>query len=384
MKNIREIFISGVFILILLFPAINSGFRILPEEENHENRAMKKLPVFDISFLDVFPKEYDEYFSDNFNLRENFLALNSKIKFHVFHKAPINTKAFLGIDGWMYSVFRAMENYLAQNLMNADEKQRFYDIIKYRKDFLDSLNCKYYFAIIPQKTTVYPEYLPLSKRIDIDERVADQICDIVDTMNGVTLIDLRPVLKSNKNGIRMFHKTDNHWNDYGCLVAYDTMLDVIAKDFPRVKPINMSSYVIDSVVTKGKNLAHIMGIYDGVTENKIICKPDFEPKAKKGIERGYPVVEGFPYLDEFEEVYTTGNDSLPKILVIRDSFGSYLLPMISENFSETIFIFDGWHHRLNKDIALNEKPDIFIQLVWEPLLPNIIRDAKYPPQRNSN
>ena len=77
-------------------------------------------------------------------------------------------------------------------------------------------------------------------------------------------------------------------------------------------------------------------------------------------------------------VYTTKNVSLPKLLLIRHSLGFSLIPFLSEHFSESVYIFDGWHHESNKEIVLNEKPDIYIQLVLESYIPSIYKYAKNP------
>jgi len=64
--------------------------------------------------------------------------------------------------------------------------------------------------------------------------------------------------------------------------------------------------------------------------------------------------------------------------MIRDSFGSTLIPYLNEHFSESVYIFDMWNYCLNEDILFNEKPDIFIQTVVEPFISNIKYNAKNP------
>jgi hypothetical protein len=64
--------------------------------------------------------------------------------------------------------------------------------------------------------------------------------------------------------------------------------------------------------------------------------------------------------------------------MIHDSFGSTLIPFFNEHFSKSVYIFDGWQHAFNEEIVLNEKPDIYIQLVVESLLPNISKNARKP------
>ncbi len=364
---------------ILLLPFADSLFHFIPEKENKENRALKTKPKFDINRLDPFPQAYDEYYSDNFDLRNQFISINSELMFKIFNKPPVSGKAFMGNNGWMFITRHQMAMYTGKTLASPKELMRYYKIIKYRKHILDSIGCKYYFVIAPTKTSIYPEYLPLSKRLSNQKTLTDQLVSLLDTIKGVHLIDLRPVVRNAKGGIRLFRKTDNHWNDYGGFVAYQKIMQTLRKDFPQLSPPkNISEFKIDSTKVKGLALTNMMGIYDGIYENKITIKPTFKRKSKVGKEAKYPIPKGFGYPTDFEMVYETNNDSLPNILVIRDSFGNMIMPFMREHFNKSVFIFDAWHHEFNKNIVLNEKPDIYMQFILEMFIPNIPKHTLEP------
>ncbi len=378
MKNLKEILITTAFMVILILPSVDSVFHFIPGVKNTENRVFKIMPQFDITYMDLFPEAFDEYYTDNFDLRNQFIWFNSKLKFRLFNIPPVQGKAFIGRNGWMYLVKDEMDIYLGNNLADENKLKRYYDIFKYRKEFLDSIGCKYYVAIVPIKTSIYPEFLPLAKSKTVELTLSDQLVNLLDTVKGLTLIDLRAVLNEAK-GVRVFHKTDNHWNDYGSYIAYESIISIISNDFPELSPPNpISKFNVDSVEDHGRLLTNMMGIYDEVNEIKITCEPTFIQKSKNGEKSNYPVMRGFPYTTEYELVYTTSNDSLPKMLMIRDSFGKTIIPFLSEHFSKSVYIFDGWHHGFNEDIVLNEKPDIFIQLVLESFIPNVYKHAKKP------
>jgi hypothetical protein len=155
-------------------------------------------------------------------------------------------------------------------------------------------------------------------------------------------------------------------------------MKTISKDYPDLQPVDLSQFKIERVETEGKMLTRMMGIFEGVKEIDIRLKPKFDGKARVGVESSYKPPAYFPYKNAYETVYINSNTNKPKLLVIQDSFGSTLEPFLSEHFSKSVFIFDGWQHNLNEKILLNEKPDIFIQLVSESLLPNIPENAKKP------
>ncbi len=379
MTNIKEILVSVLFVGILILPFTDRLFGFFPEVKNNENRSLKAKPHLNVSYLDAFPAEFDEYYSDNFDLRNQFLLLNSKLKFQMFNMPPIDDKAILGLDDWMYLVEDQMETYLGKTLINNSSLNQYYNIINYRRNFLDSIGSKYYIVVVPVKTSVYPEFLPVFRQKNDQKTLTDQFVNLTDTMRGLTVVDLRPVFKEAKGGgVRMFHKTDNHWNEYGSYIAYKEIMKVISNDFPGLDPMDISGFTIDSVEVEGMGLSKMMGIYLGVTENKISCKPTFQSKSKKGQISNYPITPSFGYKSQYEMVYVVDNESLPKLLMIRDSFGGTVMPFLSEHFSKSIYIWDGWQYGLNKNIVLNEKPDIYIQIVVETFIPNILEYAKYP------
>lgn len=376
MKNLQEILVSAIFMVILILLAANSVLHIFPEKEISENRVIKEKPAFNITYIDPYPAQYDEYYSDNFELRSQFIWLNSKLKYNILGVPPVSGKAFMGYDGWMFVVKDHMDTYYGRNVANNEELANYYDIFKYRKDFLDSIGCKYYVVVVPTKTSVYPENIPLAKRRIVDFTLSDQIVDLVDTIAGITIVDLRATLNRAKTGnIPLYHKTDTHWNDYGSYFAYEEIMNVLSVDFPELSPNPISSYRFDTIKSKGTGLTSMMGIIDEVYEYKIVGELVDSPRSSPGKKRNYKPVKGFPYTSEYEVVFTTNNDSLPRMLLVRDSFGKPLIPYLSEHFSKSVYIFDGWHHWLNEEIALTEKPDIYIQLVLEAYIPNIYKSA---------
>lgn len=378
MRAFKEISIVLAFSLILILPMADSFFNFIPIEEVKENRVLRSKPELDINSLDKFPGLFDKYYNDYFEIRNQYLILNSWLKFQLMGVAPVRKKAVIGEDGWMYSLKMIRNVYLGNNKVDDDELNEYYKIFNYRKNFLDSINCKYYFVLAPVKLTIYPEYLPISNYVPNQPSLSDQIVALLDSMQGPTLLDLRPVLKQAKGDIRLFNKTDTHWNDYGSLLAYEAIMQILSKDFPNLLPHKISEYSVDTVKGKGMNILDMLGIYHPVYENKILCKPNsFKDQSRKEKNR-YVAPEWFSLKKEYEFVYSNDNDSLPKLLMIRDSFARTVIPYLKEHFSESVYIFDTWHHDFNEDIVIQEKPDIFIQFIVESQLPSIYKFSKRP------
>lgn len=377
MKAFKEIPIVLAFSLILILPMADSFLNFVPIKKVKENRVLRSKPEIDINSLDKFPGLFDKYYSDYFEFRNQYLILNSWLKFQLIGVAPVRKKAIIGEDGWMYSLKMIKNIYLGKNKVDNDELNEYYKIFNYRKNFLDSINCKYYFVLAPVKLTIYPEYHPISNYVPNQPSLSDQIVELLDSMQGLTLLDLRPVLKQAKGDIRLFNKTDTHWNDYGSFLAYESIMQTLSKEFPNLLPHKISEYSVDTVKGKGMNMLDMLGIYHPVYENKILCKPNsFKSQSIIEKKKRYTAPKLFSLKNEYEFVYTNDNDSLPKLLMIRDSFARTVIPFLKDHFSESVYIFDGWHHDFNEDIVIQEKPDIFIQFIVESQLESIYKYAQ--------
>jgi hypothetical protein len=49
-----------------------------------------------------------------------------------------------------------------------------------------------------------------------------------------------------------------------------------------------------------------------------------------------------------------------------------IFPYLSEKFSTTELIFDGWQYKLNEDIVNHEKPDVMLLFMLESNLRNFL------------
>ena len=87
----------------------------------------------------------------------------------------------------------------------------------------------------------------------------------------------------------------------------------------------------------------------------------------------FPSIPGFAYPWEYEHRFknlTIKNGC--RIVIIRDSFGTQIMPFMVESFDESVFIFDAWQYKLNEHIIDAVKPDIVLFLMVETHLEKIL------------
>jgi len=83
-----------LFLGIILICFLNDVFRFykVPEISPTENRKLASKPIFDFSLLDPYPKNYENYFNDQFPFRQDLSLINTLICFFLFSSVPITKR----------------------------------------------------------------------------------------------------------------------------------------------------------------------------------------------------------------------------------------------------------------------------------------------------
>ncbi len=358
---IQSYIITLTFIVIVFAPVCNDIFSFISSEDVNENRVKTQKPKLRLTDIGSFPEKFDEYYECSFNLRTELLSINSELRLKLFNTSPFPNTVIIGKRGWYYHM-KYIDVYEAKIHFDKEELWHFKNMFDQRLKWLNEKGIKMYCAIIPVKTSIYPEYLPnfILKHNPINK--TDSLINYLTRNSKVKIIDLRKVLLEDKikNNIRLFHRTDQHWNDYGAFVAAKAIIDTIHNDFPEVNIIEIEDYKIDSFLRNGYSLARILLKSEEIQEMEITVVHKDGFKAFALPKKGYKPPETFPYKNEYEYTYKVEGLDAPKIYVVRDSYTAYMKKYLSEYFNESFYLWDQWVFRLDKEIIENEKPDIVI------------------------
>jgi len=372
-KYILKYNLVFVFFIIILLPVTNDFFEIVKFERKSENRTFRDSLEIDINHLDRFPVECDEFVNDNFSFRRPLLDFYHNMEFYSFKVSPHPNKTIIGDDGWYFKAGEEMDMFEGKVTFSKRDLKLFVREWEYRKNYLDSLNIKYYWIIAPIKQRIYPEYLPLSIRLSSQNKtfITDQLKNALQSEFPDLIIDPTPELISAKNTKKVYYQLDNHWNLQAGYLVSELLLSRIKKDFPDSELGEIPRYKWrDSIIHNGFHY-HVLGIEE---LSEAVTYPVIENESAKNFKKyGFKAPETFPYKWGYEERFI--NRKIKKglrILFIRDSFGKQLIPFIKEPFKESIFIFDNWKYNLNKSIIEKTKPDIVVFLSLETHIDNII------------
>ena len=367
-----QVLILILFVGILFSPLLNSQLKIIDEVEGSENRQKASKPNFDIKKLDKYTKDYDNYYTDNFNLRSNLISLTNQLDFSLFNISPAPHTVTVGKEGWFYAA-KSAANYKGGNLFSKLELHEFKQELEGRTKWAKENNIDYYVVLIPNKMNVYPEYRPnnILKKSEITRY--DQIINL-DSFPGINIIDIRKNILAHKtDGPYLYQHTDDHWNQLGAFYGYQEIMKRLTIKHPSLRPFSLNNYNVSVENTFG-NMTSIIGVENEYPEHFIKVTSRTPLNAHDGIKKGYQPGARIN-IDEFEIVKENNNGAKLNCLVIRDSFTWFLIPLLSEHFKKSVYIHDEWKYRMRSDIIEKEKPDIILNIILETEIKKVI---EYP------
>lgn len=364
--KIYHVLLTALFLCLILFCFLNDVFLFykVPETSQTENRKLASKPVFKIDSLAPYPKLYENYFNDQFPFRKELGVLNTLICFFLFHQSPLPGEVELGKNGWLFYDQKESAVYqgkftLADWQISSLVKDLHDRTLRYRKQ-----GTKFYVAFAPMKPEIYPEFLPMDFRRAPNGTITDKVVSGIKKDTVIQYIDLKEALLKAKVHKRLFTMTDNHWNWIGAFYGYTAIIDRIRKDFPEIKPVTFSDVDFRAADPQPGNLATMIGLSDYLKE--VQYYPVLKHPRSKLLDSPHKKPDWALQIDRYEVVTSTGDTTMPSIVIIHDSFTDVMKPYLDESFNTNTYIFDAWRYLRNEVIIDDLRPEIVILIIFEP------------------
>lgn len=293
------------------------------------------------------------------------------------------SKAMLSEHGWVYLVNDSsdfMDYLYGQEEWDENVAVRASTVIAKRRAILKDKGIEYLKFVVPEKAVVYPEYMPkiFSEVAQNSKRPATLISQ--KEIGNFSYLD--EVLKDAKSFGQLYFRGDSHTNWFGAYFVYHSiasrMNETLSKNGHSIKaPLKLAqlqpflaAYGGDlysqlepdmktffdgawSSLNLGDKIEYLVGwkIPSGIQAAQKLDVDDFY--TKKITER-----ETFHYKCE--------KSSLPRAVVFRDSTSDFLVDLIAEHFSSSVFV---WHKGMvYEDVIERESPDIVLHIMAERFL----------------
>ena len=298
-------------ILLLVLPSL--AMPIFPSgDDSAENRYLADYPTLaDEDGLNPdFDDDFEAWLRDHFALRQQAVRANAQLNYSLLRTSP-NSQVIVGDGDWLY-FDETVADYTGEGRFTDEELALLSGNLSALADALAERGARLYIAIVPNKNTVYPQYMPGRYAMRADEGnlpLLREACADIDAQ----WIDLVGPLEAAAAGDRLVYlKTDTHWNALGAAIAADAVLEAMGRANAPWRDAGDTDF-------HDGDLARLMGL-SGVLSESV---PDIVPDVP------------LPEADFGESRVSVEGDGEGTLAVYRDSFGTAIGPWLAGAFERT-------------------------------------------------
>lgn len=350
-----------LFVVVICLPLTDNALELDPLPRVTENRQLARLPQFRWTWgsLVEFPKGFESYHNDHLGFRNTLIRLNNWVHIRWLRVSPIPATVLVGREGWLFYVPHSVEYYRGTKPLTKKKAAAWSRILLERSEWLSRQGISYLFLVVPQKHTIYPEFLPRRiTQVRKDSRL-DQWIRYLERHSDMEMLDLRaPLIEAKKQNL-LYHRNGTHWNGEGAYVGYKELITRLSQPFPQLRPLPRTALQVRPRQKKDVALSALMKMTDALYEEQLLLLPK-EPTAWR--------VDNVPIADEVVEkghehfAMETRKVSLPCAVMFRDSFTDSMVQCLSEHFERIAYV---WKPEFDSEVILKERPDVVIHQVPE-------------------
>lgn len=355
----------ALFLVALWLPLAENLLKLDHTAPTSENRTMAPPPALAWSELAIkeFPDRFEAWYDDRFGFRRFLVRQYHTVKTGWLGIGDPDL-ALIGKDGWLYlGQEQLIDEARGLERLSSEELREWTRRLGAIQEWQEERGGRFLLVLVPDKHRIYPEYLPDWFKAS-ESRCKEQLLDALDD-SGMDILDLTSSLRDAKSEAaeRLWLKTDTHWSGVGAYYAYRAMmrqLDMAPMPSNALKLVDAPEDW-EGVWHRSDNLAGFLGVRGLMPESWIGYAPK-SPRAVPTID--YPAPSH--HVGDVNVPFATRIDdpTLPKGMLIGDSFRWTLIPFLSEHFQRMLYT-DFRYCFFDPDVAAAIDPDFIIFLMTE-------------------
>jgi alginate O-acetyltransferase complex protein AlgJ len=359
----ESIILIIIFLAAIFLPASMMNASLQKEISQIEKRNLALFPDLKMELESIiqFPVEFEAFFKDHFGFRENLIFLHNKMKFNLF-KTSTSPRVIIGKDGWLFYKkdefgISLLDHYRGLHRLTNLQLEAMRIHLETKQDWLSEKGIKYLFVVVPDKHSIYPEYMPDHLNRISKISLLDQFVEYMGRNSSLRILDLRSELLKEKNRYLLYFRTDLHWNDAGAYYAYCSVMRRIKESFPELQLIDWSELKITLNRHSAKNLSKMMGLPE-ISEDGIPSFIKIIDNTSVNNSPGWKMERWPRWLQPLE---TINHKAKLRAVVFRDSFMDDMRPFISEHFNKAAYIGSKFDYEVMTHLIDEIQPDIVIE-----------------------
>ncbi|MFA7172425.1 MAG: hypothetical protein WC340_03260 [Kiritimatiellia bacterium] len=231
MRMYHHVLLVGFFAMLLFGCLVGSLFHWDFYGQQEEGRRLAEFPDFEKTQLNKWPNAFEAYFSDHFGFRNAFIRRYN----HLMHRVGKDHRVIHGAEGWLYFNRNSiMVDYFGDRESSTQKLQDQLRRMKARRDWLRQRGIDYLFIVVPNKITVYPEYLPADLRSLRGKTHREALLEQLGDNLAPNFMDLTPILLKMKNQSPLYLRNDTHWNSLGAYIGYSNIVAELQRRLPNI------------------------------------------------------------------------------------------------------------------------------------------------------
>lgn len=356
------------FICLISMPAI--WMNLLPTEKisESENRVLKSKPVFNFANILSYPKEFTEYFEDNFGFKKTLTSLNSYYKLKAFHASSKPNSVNIGKDNWLFSVDPINSgDYQNKKIYTPEELTKIKHNLEEAKQWHEKRGIHFFVMILPIKSSIYTEYLPDNMKKKNNTSKLIQLRDYLENNSSAKIIDLTRELLDAKKTQQVYYKQDIHWNFDGGYLGYKKLIQTMSEFNSDLKPITLENYKKEIKLKTNADLSKQLSL-ETILANE---EPDYKRTCDYPFEEISPPEYSSTTLKQKTRRTIIRKSRLPKAIVYRDSFFNMMITFFSENFSDCVYL---WTDEMSQEVIEKEAPNFVVYEMIEANIDKLLED----------
>ncbi len=244
------------------------------------------------------PAEYlrgvDAHLKEHFGLREFALDLNARLRSQF--GAPVSGKVVVGESGWLFFAEGLLDRPRESSRYWQERLENQAALLESLEGAVTALGARFLVVPVPDKHTIYPEYLPAWLR---ERRPDSNHARLVKALQDrrVAVLDVEEPLLRLKQSAPVYYRTDTHWTPIGALAAFNLIVERMGLPERRL-PIDLEvtermhgkyDLVRLALFTKEMRDWSIVGYRSAVPNKRVVMDP---VRDGSSVERGYEATRG--------------------------------------------------------------------------------------------
>ncbi|OWK35519.1 alginate O-acetyltransferase AlgX-related protein [Fimbriiglobus ruber] len=304
--------------------------------------------------LRLFPAAFEPYFNDRVGYRQTLLDWQRSVVFDTLGDSTVRN-VWVGRKGWLYLDVAVKRDIPPPPLA------AWADTLADRHAWCAARGLVYVALIAPEKSEIYPEYLPGRLR---NRPLPDLITGLHEQLHGtpVRLVDVRPALFAAKRDepVPVYFRLDSHWTSIGGLAAYQVVGRALAETVPGFTPTPAAAFRRVPTTFQGQDLSRMIGCTPErcTAETEYLVGPRTPTvRALSESARAALTADDLLWPEPMSESDCSGAQGPPAIL-IGDSFSWGLLTPFQTDFRRLTRVL---MHEFPKTLIEQEKPKVIVQ-----------------------